>query len=137
MIPRAPVTIVLRRSSERNRRSRARLCPPSRWKALRRAASRNRRGLEVAARATTYLIGCPAAELETIVASGSGLQVAERIDGGAVDPHLEMDVRPRRMARRARVRDHLTRRDGLTDRGGEHRVVSVCRREPVAVVDHD
>src|SRR5581483_5750871 len=52
-------------------------------------------------------------------------------------PHLEVEVRPRRVARRADVADDLALSDALADRYGDSRLVAVRGREAAAVVDHD
>src|SRR5205807_5328074 len=62
------------------------------------------------------------------------LQIPKRIDGRAVDPNLEMQMRAEAVPRAPDVADHLALRDAAaTD--GERRLVRVRRRETAAVVD--
>src|SRR6266536_34514 len=64
------------------------------------------------------------------------LEVAERVDGDAVDPDLEMEVRAGAEAGAADVADHLALRDVLAAGDRDARLVAVRRGEAAAVVDH-
>src|SRR4051812_14192626 len=65
------------------------------------------------------------------------LEVAERIDRGAVDAHLEVEVRAEAVPGAADVADYLPLGDlgAVPDR--EARLVAVRSREAAAVVDDD
>src|SRR5581483_12335931 len=67
----------------------------------------------------------------------SCLEVAERVDGAAVDPHLEMEVRPEAVPGAADVADRLALAHVLAARDGDLRLVAVGSGEVAAVVDHD
>src|SRR5207253_10369631 len=63
------------------------------------------------------------------------LEVAERVGGGAVDPHLEVEVRAGAVAGVAGVADQVALADLGADGGGEARLEGVAGGEPAAVVD--
>src|ERR671936_3154151 len=66
----------------------------------------------------------------------SVLEVVERVDGGAVDSHLEVEVAARGVAGRADGADHLSLRNGAAGHV-EGRLVRARRGEAPAVVDDD
>src|SRR5438093_13650532 len=63
------------------------------------------------------------------------LEVAQRVYWSAVDPDLEVEMRPEAVAGAADVPDRLPLRDRLPHARGDARLVGVRRREPAAVVD--
>src|SRR6187401_3590628 len=65
------------------------------------------------------------------------LQVAERVDRRAVDPHFEVEVRPEAVAGAGGVTDRLALGDDLAHADGDARLVAVRGRDPTAVVDCD
>src|SRR5215211_2763769 len=62
-------------------------------------------------------------------------QVAHRVDGLAVDPHLEVKVGPEAEARAVAYPDHLPLAHVLADRDGDRRLMRVAGRDPASVVD--
>src|SRR5690349_16570972 len=62
-------------------------------------------------------------------------EVAERVDRGAVDAHLEVEVGAGDVAGRARLTDHSAALDLLADGHADRALVRVQRRQPAAVVD--
>src|SRR5439155_19902150 len=64
-------------------------------------------------------------------------EMAHRVDGVAVDPDFEVQVRPEASARAVAVADHLSLGDVRTGADGESLLVGVRGGEPVAVVDDD
>ena len=68
---------------------------------------------------------------------GTGLEVAERVDGRAVDPDLEVEMGPRAVPGAADVSDHLALAHLLAAGDRDRALVPVGRREVAAVVDHD
>src|SRR4026207_145789 len=65
------------------------------------------------------------------------LQVAERVDRRAVDPHFEVEVRPEAVAGAADVADRLAPGGGRPPADGDARLWAVRGRAPTAVVDCD
>src|SRR4029453_2294781 len=63
------------------------------------------------------------------------LEIAHRIDGGPVDPDLEVQVRTGRVAGVAAVADHLALRDRGAVRGGEAGLVGVAGGHARRVLD--
>src|SRR5258705_12965421 len=70
-------------------------------------------------------------------ATGFFLEVAERIDGRAVDPNFEMKVRAGAVTGAADVADHVALGDLLAARDGDRALMAVGGRKVAAVVDHD
>ena len=66
-----------------------------------------------------------------------GSEVEQRVDGHAVDAHLEVEVRAGRVPRRADERDGLALAHRLPDATRGSRKRARRRGEPVPVVDHD
>jgi len=64
-------------------------------------------------------------------------QEAARVDGLAMDPHLEVEVRSGSPAGHANVSDHLALLDVLAGRYAHSAQVSVVGRDPTAVVESD
>src|SRR4029450_9018686 len=63
------------------------------------------------------------------------LQVAGRIGGGAVDPHLEVKVGTCAVAAVAGVADDLCLADALAHGYRDRRLMAIAGREPAAVID--
>ena len=63
-------------------------------------------------------------------------EVAERVDRVAVDPHLEVEVRPEAVAGTADVTDHVALAHLLAARDRDRALMAVGGREVAAVVDH-
>src|SRR5205823_3400479 len=61
----------------------------------------------------------------------------QRVDGGAADAELEVEMRPRRVSRRADEADPLARRHLLAQADVDAREVRVHRADSVAVRDRD
>src|SRR5262249_39119701 len=69
-------------------------------------------------------------------AFGKALQVPERVDGRAVDPHLEVQVRAEAVPGAADVPDHVALVHVLAAGDGDRALGAICGREVAAVVDH-
>src|SRR5439155_4662751 len=69
--------------------------------------------------------------------SSFGSEVSQRIHGGSVDAHLEVEVRAEAMAGAADVADHLALRHMRAAADREAGLVGIRGREAVAVVDDD
>jgi len=92
--------------------------------------------LEVAKSLRGAGLAPPFRRLALEVARGAGRQVRHRVDGLVVDPQLEVQVRPGRVARGALEADRLALGDGVAHLDERPVQVPVQRGQPALVLEH-